>query len=250
MSVLYHARWSVELLFRELKSRCELGSFQTEKPYIVRIQVLAALLTLVVSRAILRVFVDYADDRETAQRFHRNAGRRSSGRSPSLCWWISQEQAATRRRICPSPSIVKRGNQLISGDAARGEYRAIQRFPSLTEYQWWAERAGVLDDMGSEATAIASPRDARSQDRSLAVLSTRAIAAAVRVTKREKAETCRVDVVRSTAGSVHAESDEVARRRVQACVYSRFFSRSSSVLMSSSMSLKFSFSGTFQFSVP
>jgi putative transposase len=62
VSALYRARWSVELLFRELKSRYELGSFQTEKPHIVRIQVLAALLTLVVSRAILRVFVDHAED--------------------------------------------------------------------------------------------------------------------------------------------------------------------------------------------
>jgi IS4 transposase len=62
VSGLYRARWSVELLFRELKSRYELGSFQTEKPHIVRIQVLAALLTLVVSRVILRVFVDHAED--------------------------------------------------------------------------------------------------------------------------------------------------------------------------------------------
>jgi IS4 transposase len=62
VSALYRARWSVELLYREMKSRYELGSFQTEKPHIVRIQVLAALLTLVVSRAILRVFVDHAEE--------------------------------------------------------------------------------------------------------------------------------------------------------------------------------------------
>jgi len=37
-----------------------LGGFQTEKEHIVRIQVTAALLTLVVSRAILRLFVDHA----------------------------------------------------------------------------------------------------------------------------------------------------------------------------------------------
>jgi len=48
------------LLFRELKSQYELGPYQSEKPHLVRIQVLAALPTLVVSRAILRVFVDHA----------------------------------------------------------------------------------------------------------------------------------------------------------------------------------------------
>ncbi|MFC7142915.1 IS4 family transposase [Halosimplex aquaticum] len=58
---LYRARWEVELLFRELKSQYELTSFETGKAHIVRIQILAALLTLVVSRAILRTICDHAD---------------------------------------------------------------------------------------------------------------------------------------------------------------------------------------------
>lgn len=62
VSTLYRARWVVELLFRELKSQYGLGRFQTEKEHIVRIQVTAALLTLVVSRAILRLFVDHAEE--------------------------------------------------------------------------------------------------------------------------------------------------------------------------------------------
>jgi hypothetical protein len=57
------------LLFRELKSRYELGAFQSEKEHIVRIQVLAALLTLVVSRALLRVFVDQANERQDGATF-------------------------------------------------------------------------------------------------------------------------------------------------------------------------------------
>jgi IS4 transposase len=61
VSTLYRARWVVELLFRELKSQYGLGRFQTEKEHIVWIQVMAALLTLVVSRAILRLFVDHAE---------------------------------------------------------------------------------------------------------------------------------------------------------------------------------------------
>ena len=60
VSAMYRARWVVELVFRELKLQYGLERFQTEKDHIVRIQVLVALLTLVVSRAILRVFVDYA----------------------------------------------------------------------------------------------------------------------------------------------------------------------------------------------
>jgi len=37
---------------------------ETEKPHIVKIQVVAALLTLVVSRAILREFVERADEQD------------------------------------------------------------------------------------------------------------------------------------------------------------------------------------------
>ena len=59
ISTLYRARWVVELLFRELKSRYSLDEFETEKAHIVKIQVVAALLTLVVSRAILRGFCSY-----------------------------------------------------------------------------------------------------------------------------------------------------------------------------------------------
>ena len=63
IATLYRARWEVELLFRELKSRYGLEEFDTSKDYIVKIQITAALLTLVVSRAILRVLVDHAEER-------------------------------------------------------------------------------------------------------------------------------------------------------------------------------------------
>ena len=63
IATLYRARWEVELLFRELKSRYGLEEFDTSKAHIVKIQITAALLTLVVSRAILRVLVDHAEER-------------------------------------------------------------------------------------------------------------------------------------------------------------------------------------------
>ncbi len=53
----------------ELKSRYEFGAFQSEKEHIVRIQVLAALLTLVVSRALLRVFVDQTSECQDSATF-------------------------------------------------------------------------------------------------------------------------------------------------------------------------------------
>ena len=41
-----------------------MDEFETEKAHIVKIQVVAALLTLVVSRAILREFVDHAEEQD------------------------------------------------------------------------------------------------------------------------------------------------------------------------------------------
>ena len=46
-----------------MKSRYGLEEFDTSKAHIVKIQVTTALLTLVVSRTILRVLVDHAEER-------------------------------------------------------------------------------------------------------------------------------------------------------------------------------------------
>ena len=56
VAALYGLRWEVELLFRELKSLYGLEKFQTSDPAIVQLLVVAALLTLTVSRALLGVF--------------------------------------------------------------------------------------------------------------------------------------------------------------------------------------------------
>ncbi|WP_254533450.1 IS4 family transposase [Natrinema gelatinilyticum] len=56
VAALYGLRWEVELLFRELKSLYGLEKFQTSDPAIVELLVVAALLTLVVSRALLGIF--------------------------------------------------------------------------------------------------------------------------------------------------------------------------------------------------
>jgi IS4 transposase len=56
VAALYGLRWEVELLFRELKSLYGLEKFQTSDSAIVHLLVVAALLTLTVSRALLGMF--------------------------------------------------------------------------------------------------------------------------------------------------------------------------------------------------
>jgi IS4 transposase len=56
VAALYGLRWEVELLFRELKSLYGLEKFRTSDPAIVELLVVAALLTVSVSRALLGVF--------------------------------------------------------------------------------------------------------------------------------------------------------------------------------------------------
>ena len=69
VAALYGLRWKVELLFRELKSRYGLEKFETSDPAIAELLVVAALLTLLVSRALLAVFqelepeIEYPEER-------------------------------------------------------------------------------------------------------------------------------------------------------------------------------------------
>ena len=60
---LYTARWEVELLFRELKSRYRLDELPSSKPRIVEVLILASILSLVVSRVLLGLFREIATER-------------------------------------------------------------------------------------------------------------------------------------------------------------------------------------------
>ncbi len=62
LSTLYRCRWEVELLFRELKRQYELDEFNTPDPVVVKILVYAALLSLRVSRDLLGLVTEIADD--------------------------------------------------------------------------------------------------------------------------------------------------------------------------------------------
>lgn len=71
VAALYGFRWKIELLFRELKSRYGLEKFETSDPAIAELLVVAALLTLLVSRALLGVVqelepeIEYPEERWT-----------------------------------------------------------------------------------------------------------------------------------------------------------------------------------------
>ncbi len=62
LATLYRCRWEVELLFRELKTQYELDEFDTADPAVVEILVYAALLSLLVSRDLLGLVTEVADD--------------------------------------------------------------------------------------------------------------------------------------------------------------------------------------------
>ncbi len=62
LATLYRCRWEVELLFRELKTQYELNEFDTTNPDVVEILLYAALLSLLVSRDLLDLLTEHADD--------------------------------------------------------------------------------------------------------------------------------------------------------------------------------------------
>jgi putative transposase len=83
VTALYRLRWKVELLFRELKSRYGLEKFETGDKAIAELLVVAALLTLLVSRALLAVFQEADPDVEYPE--ERWATDLSVGR-PASAW--------------------------------------------------------------------------------------------------------------------------------------------------------------------
>ena len=62
LATIYRCRWAVERLFRELKTQYELDEFDTTKEHIVKILVFAALLSLLVSRELLGLVMECAED--------------------------------------------------------------------------------------------------------------------------------------------------------------------------------------------
>ncbi|RAW44570.1 IS4 family transposase [Halorubrum sp. 48-1-W] len=62
LAQIYRCRWEVELLFRELKTQYNLDEFDTSDEHVVKILLYAALLSLLVSRDLLDLITEQADD--------------------------------------------------------------------------------------------------------------------------------------------------------------------------------------------
>jgi putative transposase len=62
LATLYRCRWEIETLFRKLKTQYELDEFDTSNPDVVEILLYAALLSLLVSRDLLDLVTEQADD--------------------------------------------------------------------------------------------------------------------------------------------------------------------------------------------
>lgn len=63
IALMYRARWTIELLFKELKSTYALNQISSSKPEIMEALILTAILTLIVSRRILSVMQMACPDR-------------------------------------------------------------------------------------------------------------------------------------------------------------------------------------------
>lgn len=94
LATIYRCRREVELLFRELKTQYNLNEFNTDKAYIVEILLYAALLSLLMSRDLLALVTDQADDEIVFPPERWAATFRSTPNSSSL---NSVRSSATRR---------------------------------------------------------------------------------------------------------------------------------------------------------
>lgn len=56
VAALYRGRWTIEILFKELKSKNALTVLNTDNPVVAKALILAALLTLIASRRLLQAY--------------------------------------------------------------------------------------------------------------------------------------------------------------------------------------------------
>lgn len=75
---LYRARWEVELLFKELKSRFRLDEINTTKPYIIEALIIMAAISLMISR----VIIDELHELEAKRREAADADESASRHPP------------------------------------------------------------------------------------------------------------------------------------------------------------------------
>ena len=64
IAALYRGRWTIEILFKELKSRYALDVINTDNPVVAKALILAALLTLIASRCLFQAYQRKAPPKE------------------------------------------------------------------------------------------------------------------------------------------------------------------------------------------
>ena len=105
LAQIYRCRWEVELLFRELKTQYNLDEFDTSDEHVVKILLYAALLSLLVSRELLDLVTEQADDELVFPTKRWAATFRSPPSFSSTNWVISRllttaaARTTDRRRI-------------------------------------------------------------------------------------------------------------------------------------------------------
>ncbi len=97
LAQIYRCRWEVELLFRELKTQYNLEEFDTSDEHVVKILLYAALLSLLVSRELLDLVTEQADDELV---FPTERWAATFRRTPSFSSTNSVSTSATHHRRC------------------------------------------------------------------------------------------------------------------------------------------------------
>ncbi|SDK15652.1 IS4 transposase [Halovenus aranensis] len=120
---LYRARWEVELLFKELKSRFGLDEINTTKPYIIEALIIMAAISLMISREIVDELhkldaqrADAADADESASRLPPRRGSLAVERHAHLIQLYLMWSWATNCRISTSCCCGNHGIQTHTGN--------------------------------------------------------------------------------------------------------------------------------------
>ena len=170
---LYRARWEVELLFKELKSRFRLDEINTTKPYIIEALTIMAAISLMISREIVdelhkldakRRDVADADSRESASRLPPRRGSLAVERHAhliqlylmldlgyeppdldDLLLWASRDQIHTENGYGETLNRVSSPLTAAKLERMRSEDRRVCLRPSLAKAWcpgWYRGRSG------------------------------------------------------------------------------------------------------------
>ena len=82
---LYGARWDIELLFKELKSKYALDVLETKNVQVIEALIWTAMLTLIVSRRIYNLVRNSSSNPKKMVRYTQLRWRQYSQKMPQTC---------------------------------------------------------------------------------------------------------------------------------------------------------------------